>query len=170
MNKEEYKDLINIWSKIYKKKLGDLFSLEELKQQAWLGLLEAEQSLKNKKSDDTYGCLAKGIRQGYLSQGIKNHIITMLIQEIKNKASNTSIILADTDNPETIIGSKQLIENLKLRIEKIPHANFILEHMNSKSVRDISKIAKSEGINISKSAVANKIILIKEELNKILSI
>ena len=39
------------------------------------------------------------------------------IKEIKNKASNTRIVLTDTDNPETIIGSKQLIENLKVRIK-----------------------------------------------------
>ena len=161
MEKEEYKELIEKWSAIYSKKIGDLFTLEELKQQAWLGILEAERNIRKTAVDNV---------NAYLTKGIKNHITIMLLREIKNKTSTARIVLTDTDNPESIISPKEIIEVLKLRIEKIPHATFVLDHMDSGSVRDISEIAQREGIPLSKSTVHNKIVLIRKELGKILSL
>ena len=158
-DKEAYEKLVDMWSLVYKKKMRGLFSLEELKQEAWVAILEAE-----KKAE----ALAEN-KIAYLSQSIKHKIIDMLIQELKHKTTDTAPSeKVEVSLPEGINESKQLLEQLKLNIGKIPHANFVLTHMSSQSLRGISELAQDEGVTLSKSAIHKIVILIREEFDKIL--
>jgi len=183
MNKEKtYLELIDLWSSIYKKKMGDLFSLEELKQEAWLAVLEVEKRIREceeeiaKIREEEIGELYIPYiidsfvedRSAYISKGIKNKILTLLLQEIKHRTvpgADTEII--EVNIPDEILTAKQFYDKLRRRVENIPHATFVLAHMNLRTTRDISSLAKEEGVVLSKSEILNLINKIRKEFDKL---
>lgn len=161
-DKEVYEDIIETWSRIYKSKIGDLFSLEELKQEAWLSILSAETQMEKVAVD----------KLSYLAQSVKNSLLKMFLNEIKHRTSRSITTelssRVDKTTPEETQASNELYKKLKIKIKKIPNAEFIFPHMNVKTVREISEMAEEEGVQISKSQVHNVIVLIREELYKLL--
>jgi DNA-directed RNA polymerase specialized sigma24 family protein len=158
-NKQTYTELVERWSQIYKSRIGSLFSLEELKQEAWLGLLIAEEKAEEGAVD----------KEAYLASCIKNSLLRLLLNEIKHRATHISNLQqVDLTTPEEIQSSKEIYKKFQINIKKIPDAEFILPYITIKTVREISDIAKNEGRIISKSHVHNVISLIKEELDKLI--
>jgi len=158
-NKEAYEGLVDMWSSFYIKKVWDLFSLDELRQEVWLAILEAENNIDESVEN----------KMGYVTQTIKYKIMNMLFQELKHRTyGNSTPDETEVAFPEEIITSKQIINRLKKRISGIPHANFILPLMNTYTVRDISELAQEEGITLGKSAVHKIITAIRKEFDKII--
>lgn len=161
-NEKVYEDIIETWSRIYKSKIGDLFTLEELKQEAWLSILMAEDHAKKVATD----------KIAFLSQCVKNSLLKMFLDELKHKIGKydtaEDFCRVDLTTPEETQSSDELYKKLKINIRRIPNADFIFPYMNIKTVREISEIAKKEGIQISKSQVHNIIIMIRKELDKLL--
>lgn len=158
-NNQTYLHMIETWSRIYKSKIGDLFTLEELKQEAWLAVLNAEEYAERVAIDKT----------AFLAKCIKNSLLTLLLNELKHRTIHIgNIEKVDATTPEEIQSSDEIYKKLKINIKKIPNAEFILPYLNIRTVREISEIAKNEGLIIGKSQVHNIISLIRKELDKII--
>jgi DNA-directed RNA polymerase specialized sigma24 family protein len=158
-DKETYTDIIERWSKIYKSRIGNLFTLEELKQEAWLSILKAEEYAERVAVD----------KEAFLASCVKNSLLKLLLNEIEHRTTYISNLQkVDTTTPEEIISSNEIYKKLQISIKKIPDAEFILPYINIKTVREISDIAKSEGHPMSKSYVHKVISLIRGELDKIM--
>lgn len=153
-----YQNLVDTWSALYKSKIGDLLSLEEIKQQAWVGVLEASSP---KEADNT---------EAYLGRCIKHKIVDLIMQELKITKGTANIWQPywNTTNGEKVSSSKESLEKLKQKIEGIPHAPFVFKYIGTHTVREISEIAKKEGRKLGKSQVSKVISKIKEELSKII--
>ena len=65
--KKLYEDIIETWSRIYKSKIGDIFTLEELKQEAWLSILAAEDQAERVAID----------KIPFLAQCVKNSLLKL---------------------------------------------------------------------------------------------
>lgn len=148
-----YETLVNKWSAIFKKKIGDLFTLEELKQEAWLSVLSALEGAEEVENEP-----------GYIVQSIKNNLIKMIGEAIKNQYYSDHTESANFVTPEDVLISKELYSKLDKCLDEIPYAAFILQYVDSKSVREIAKIAEAQGIKISKSYVHKVINLIKDKM------
>ena len=161
-DKDVYEDIVERWSSIYKSKIGDLFTIEEVKQEAWLALLAAEDRAKEIAED----------RFSFLATSIRNRLLQMFISELEHTNGrskiNSDINRVDTTTPEEVIASDELYRKLKINIKKIPNAELVFPYMNKKTVREISAIARKEGVQISRSQVQKVITSIREELNKLL--
>jgi DNA-directed RNA polymerase specialized sigma24 family protein len=158
-NEQMYSEVIDLWSKIYKKKIGDLFTFEELKQEAWLAVLKAEEKAEETASD----------KEAFLAQCVKTRLLTLFLNELKHRTTiNGSIELANLTTPEEELASNEIFEELKINIKKIPGAEFVFRYMNKQTVREISTLAEKEGHKMSKSQVHKTISLIQKELDKII--
>ena len=89
-----------------------------------------------------------------------------MIVDTLGHQTNSSINFDIRVCPETeeCLSTKQAIEKLKEKIKHIPHANFVLRHASSNTIREISELAKREGRRIGKTQVHNILKRIKEEL------
>ncbi len=158
-NTQTYTEVIEVWSKIYKKMIGDLFTLEELKQEAWLALLNAEEHAEKEATD----------KIPFLASCVKHSLLKMLLNEIEHRATHIgSLQKVDMTTPEEIHSSDEIYKKLKISIKKIPDAEFIFPYLNIKTVREISEIAKDEGRTMSKSYVHKVISLIREEADRLM--
>jgi len=158
-DEQTYTDVIEVWSKIYKKMIGDLFTLEELKQEAWLALLNAEEHAEKNAVD----------KIPFLASCVKHSLLKLLLTEIEHRATHVgSPQKIDMTTPEEMHSCNEIYKKLKINIKKIPDAEFILPYLNVKTVREISEIAKSEGRAMSKSYVHKVISSIREEFNKLM--
>jgi DNA-directed RNA polymerase specialized sigma24 family protein len=76
-DKETYTDIIERWSKIYKSRIGNLFTLEELKQEAWLSILKAEEYAERVAVD----------KEAFLASCVKNSLLKLLLNEIEHRTT-----------------------------------------------------------------------------------
>ncbi len=158
-DKQTYTDIIERWSSIYKSKIGSLFTLEELKQEAWLALLKAEEYAEQTAVD----------KAAFLASCVKNSLLKLLLNEIKHRATHIgNLQKVNLTTPEEILSSNEIYKKFQINIKKIPDAEFILPFLNVKTIREISDIAKSEGRTMSKSYVHKVISLIREEFDRLI--
>lgn len=160
---EDYEKIVEIWSSIYKNVVRDLFTVEELKQEAWHALLKAERFIGDKAID----------KSAFLAQSIKNRLLDIFLEELKYKLlhqfdGEAPTYNVDPTTPEETYDSLETYKKFRVSIKKIPHAEFVLSHMNTKTIREISEIAKREGKEMSKSQVYKIKSLIRKEFDKII--
>jgi RNA polymerase sigma factor (sigma-70 family) len=164
---EQYKELVEKYSKAYYKKVGDLFEYDDLVQEVWVALLSAE---------DEYEGREGAVMKTFLVTCITNHIINLITKEIQKRQTITDEVDTVMDdewegnipNPEELYFSKELYERLKLEVKQIKHGEFILDNIHLPS-RTISEMAKEAGIPMHYSTVTRKVKKIKKLCNKILS-
>jgi RNA polymerase sigma factor (sigma-70 family) len=164
---EEYKELVEKYSKAYYKKVGDLFDIEDLRQEVWMSLLSAEEEYKGRDGASIHT---------YLVSCIKNHMVNLVVSEVKKRQTFTEQIDTVMDDewegnipdPESLYFSKELYDRLKIEVKKIKHGEFILDNIHLSS-RAISEEAKAVGINMHYTTVTRKIKKIKNLCNKIRS-
>src|SRR5210317_980446 len=54
-HKKTYEKLVKNWSALFKLKVGDMFSIEELAQEVWVAILQAEESDSyDEENDDLF--------------------------------------------------------------------------------------------------------------------
>ena len=161
-----YSELVDNWSKLYIKKVGGLFTFEELQQEVWLAIQTAEDY-------NTYDSTKGATKKTYLSACIKGHLIDLIVEAIERRTVEGSIIEEVTPSKEENVPSDltecyDLYQKLETQIEKIPHASLVLKYMPVMTVRDISKKLEGEGIIMKKSTVQNVITTIRHELEILL--
>jgi hypothetical protein len=158
-DKQTYTDIIERWSSIYKSKIGSLFTLEELKQEAWLAILKAEKKAEEVAINT----------EDYLAHSVKMGLLAFLLSEIKHRATCIGKMQkVNLTTPEEIFSSNEIYKKFQINIKKIPDAEFILPFLNVKTIREISDIAKNEGRTMSKSYVHKIISLIREEFDRLI--
>lgn len=149
MDKEKWKlynELVDKWSRIFKQKFGTLMDYDDIKQEAWVAILSAED-------------YDKDFERTYLGTCIKNHLNRLLLDTIyRNRVESGDVIeerTVDTQfgSPEKLAIASDLQDKLEMRIKKIPHGLFVWKHMDEHSVREIAKIGVEHGLPLSKSAV-----------------
>lgn len=161
----EYRKLIDRYSKAYYARVKDLFDLEDIAQEMWMALLKAEQGGKYKALNDSS-------KLTFLSHCIRNAFNNLLVREIQKKRTLTdSLDTVDEEienelpNPEEIMETKEQVKSIQLQISHIRHGEFIFDHMDM-SVRKLSKLAASQGINLPRSTVQYKKKVIKSIMMK----
>jgi len=154
-NVHPYTDLVAKYSKTYYRRMSDLFELEDIAQELWLLLLD----IQNKGSYKA----EKGAKETtFLISCIRNHMINLIIKEVRERRtvfayepSENTEAADEINTPESLVITKQIIGRLQVKMEKIKHADFVVQHMGTHSVREIADLAKQEGIKIRKSTVHN---------------
>jgi DNA-directed RNA polymerase specialized sigma24 family protein len=152
---ELYTELVGKYSKAYHKKMQDLFDIEDIAQEIWVTLLSEEEKGgykgRNNASERTY-----------LAICIRNHMLNIITREITTKRT-VELGLSTTDeddfseeesSPEDSVVSQEQLDMLSGGLKSIKHGNFIFEKtVEGHTVREISYIAKQQGIKLSKSGV-----------------
>lgn len=163
MDKEKlnlYNDLVDRWSRLFKKKFGKLMEYDDIKQEAWVAILSAEEYDKEFEST-------------YLGHCIKNHLNRLLLDTIyRNRVESLEVIediTPDThfSNPERVAIASDLAEKLEINIRKIPHGMFVWKRMDRMTIRDISKEGKELGLPLSPTNVHKIITRIRGEFKKV---
>ncbi|MHA1949331.1 MAG: RNA polymerase sigma factor [Candidatus Thorarchaeota archaeon] len=170
-NLEIYESVVDKWSRLYKSKVGDMFSREELAQEVWLAILTAEEA-------DTYVAGGDASLETYLGTCIRRHMIKLISNEVKHIA----VLVDDADEmPQDftvndageVVEALDLDQKLKGRIEELAqekpnmrHAPFVLKRMYNMTERAISNEAKTSGVQIGKSEVHNIIERIRDVYKK----
>ena len=157
MRIKEYQKIVDTWSSIYKAKIGSLFTIEELKQEAWLAVMEVLDA--GEEADNT---------AAYLAQAIRFKLIDMIDDELKFKTQSLSSHVPDRVTPEDLITQQEIIVKLKVKLKDIPNIDFIIDCMQEGySIRDISVIAQQENLNMDRNKVYRAIKKIRAEYEKI---
>lgn len=159
-NWDKYNDLVNRWSAIFKKRFGRLLDYDDIRQEAWVAVLQAEDYEKEYEST-------------YLGTVIKNHLNKLLVRTIYQARVEGAELLEEktpapvSSNPESLAIAADLQKKLEIRISKIKHGLFVWKHMEQHSCREIAILAKKAGIPLSKSTVHRTIEKIREEYENI---
>ncbi len=175
----ERESIIEKWSGVYKKIVGELFSLEELKQEAWLALLEAE-------NYDTHDKNGDASEETYLTACVKHRLNKFIINEIKhqqcipiNEEEHAVDLVCGT--PEELALAHCLLESLKDRVDVSKAFNYQKETTGKQSAKEIIKLLlsekshqeiadslKSSGIEMTQQNVHLVVKKLRKELAKIL--
>ncbi len=167
-NKTVYESVVSKWSRLFKTKVGHLFSLEELAQEVWLAILVAEEA-------DTYIEGGEASLETYLGTCIRRHLMKAIATEVKH----TSSILSDgydsllqdyggtdaEDLAEALDLDEKLadiINELSVSKRNMRYAPFVLKRMYDMTERAIAKEAEEAGLELGKSEVHNVIDRIRE--------
>jgi len=167
-----YSNLVKKYSKAYYKKVSDLFDLDELAQELWVCLLSADET-------DSYSGKNNATEYTFLVSCIRNYMTTLITQEVKRRQVFTEQYdtVADevasevTSTPEQVVLDKEATDILAGRISQIKHGELVLDlTVQGYSVREIAKIAKQQGLSLSKSNVNKIQHKLREEASKVFSI
>jgi DNA-directed RNA polymerase specialized sigma24 family protein len=171
--------IIKRWSDIYKRVVGDLFSLEELRQEAWLALLEAEDS-------STYEKSGKASEETYLNACVKHRLGKYIFNEYKHQHcipinEDEHAVELVCGSPEEIVLAQCLLDSLKDTVEVSKAFNYrkdTLEKRSAKAIIDlllsgksypeISKLLKVSGIEMEARNIHLVVKKLRQELAKIL--
>jgi len=163
----KYKGLIDRYSKTFYNRVSDMFELEDLAQQMWLVLLEAEK-------EDGYKAINDAKKMTYLTQCIINKMTNLVTREIrKNQVITEDIDTVDDEEwesnlptPEELCFVKETVDTLRLEVKKIKHGEFVLDNM-SLSLPEMKEKAKTQGIQLSLSSWQKKKNIIRKMVQKI---
>lgn len=168
-NTELYEEIVDKWSKIYKKKVGTLIDFEDLVQEAWVAILVAEPKYDSAKEKD------ENLRVGsYLATSVRNHLNDLLTEYITKKkfevggAKEYNTKAPYEYSPEKQAIARDLEIHLRERLKKIPHANFVFKYMELYSVKDISTMGIELGLPLSVPYVYKIRNKIRDEMTKLL--
>ncbi len=162
-DKELYKELVAKYSKAYYKKVSSLFELDDLAQEVWLAIVEAENA-------DQFDATQGTAKRTYLIKCIQTHMIKLITREVRSRQAalpslgDTSEILDEDVYAEELFLNKELADKLEARVTKIKHGSFVLEKLQEgNTVREISELASKNGISLGKSGVHKIVQRIRHE-------
>lgn len=174
-HKKTYEKLVKNWSALFKLKVGDMFSIEELAQEVWVAILQAEES-------DSYDEENDASLETYLGSCIKHHLYRKIQEEVYHtsalgQAEDDEIEDLFADKPEDIVVADDLYQKFKVRVYNLTNSRgepyqerglFILERID-KPERAIAEEATALGMEgMSKSMVHKIRKHIRKEFKKML--
>ena len=174
-HKKLYEKLVHNWSALFKLKVGDLFSREELAQEVWLAILEAEDS-------DTWEEEGEASLETYLGHCIRNHMFRLLTDEVSHVSA---LGMGGEDEledfgapiPDSSSIALDLDDKLRERVASLTNKYgtplgekclFILDRIDTHTLVEITKEANEAGIAMSLSYVGKLRKRIEHELKKML--
>ena len=162
---ELYNELVEKYSKAYYKKVHDIFELEDLAQEVWQVLLQVEEA-------DRYAGTNDASEKTYLISAIRHRIHRMIAEEIRLRQviqlDNRKVdiyVSEEETSPEELVEVKEKLNRVRLNVRKIKHGEFIFDHMHL-TLRELSRIAASQGIQLPKSTIFYKKKAIKDIMLK----
>lgn len=159
-NLEIYEETVDKWSRLFKAKVGDLFTLEELAQEVWLAILLAEES-------DTYEDSGEASLETYLGTCIRNHLFRLVQNEVKHVSSlghheDDDVIDLHQDDVDEQVITVEIMDRLRDEVYHrsltqygMRYAPFVLEHMEVMSEREMAAEAKKRGLPVGKGSIHN---------------
>ena len=161
-NWDLYNEVVKKWSGIYKRRFGRLLEYDDIVQEAWVAVLQA----------DPYD---KEYEKTYLGTVIQNHLNKILADTITHRKIESEEVVEErvpnpnSDVPDQLALAKDLRDKLEIRIRKIKHGLFVWGLMETHTIKEISEIGRARGISrgMSEGNIHRIISKIRDEYKKV---